>query len=63
MDKVRTYFQESYAELMYKVTWPTIGELQNSTVVVLVASLIIALIIALMDQVSRLGLEGFYGLF
>jgi preprotein translocase subunit SecE len=63
MDKVLTYFRESYAELMYKVTWPTMSELQNSTVVVLVASLIIALIIALMDQVSRLSLDGFYGLF
>jgi preprotein translocase subunit SecE len=63
MDKVLTYFRESYAELMYKVTWPTMSELQNSTVVVLVASLIIALLIALMDQVSRLSLDGFYGLF
>jgi preprotein translocase subunit SecE len=63
MDKVLTYFRESYAELMYKVTWPTMSELQNSTVVVLVASLIIALLIALMDHVSRLSLDGFYGLF
>jgi preprotein translocase subunit SecE len=63
MDKVRTYFKESYAELMYKVTWPTTSELQNSTVVVLIASLLIALLIALMDQVTRLSLNGFYGLF
>lgn len=57
------YFQESYRELKFKVTWPTWPELQNSTVVVLVASLIIALLIAAMDQASRFVLDGFYGLF
>jgi len=63
MDKVTTYFKESYEELMYKVTWPTMSELQSSTVVVLIASLLIALLIAAMDQVTRLSLNGFYGLF
>lgn len=63
MDKVIQYFKDSYQELMYKVTWPTMAELQNSTAVVFVASLIIALMIALMDQVLQLSLKGFYGLF
>ena len=49
MNKITTYFKESYDELMHKVSWPTMSELQNSTIVVFVASLIIALIIFIMD--------------
>jgi preprotein translocase subunit SecE len=63
MNKLNQYVRDSYQELMYKVTWPTMAELQSSTVVVFVASLIIALLIALMDQATRLSLQGFYGLF
>jgi len=40
---------DSYNELVYKVTWPTWGELQNSTIVVMITSLIIALVIFAMD--------------
>jgi preprotein translocase subunit SecE len=47
--KIKGYFKESYTELIHKVTWPTWSELQNSGVLVLVATLIIALIVALMD--------------
>ncbi|PLX23826.1 MAG: preprotein translocase subunit SecE [Salinivirgaceae bacterium] len=49
MRKIRTYFKEVYSELVHKVSWPTLKELQSSAVVVMVASLIIALIIYLMD--------------
>ena len=41
MNKVTNYFRESYKELMEKVTWPTWSELQQSTVIVLVATLLI----------------------
>ena len=37
-------------ELMQKVSWPTFAELQNSAVVVFVASLIIAMVVFLMDM-------------
>jgi preprotein translocase subunit SecE len=47
--KLKTYFTESYNELVHKVTWPTWAELQNSSIVVMIASLIIALIIFAMD--------------
>ena len=47
--KIVNYIRESYDELMHKVSWPTWTELQNSTVVVFVASLIIALIVFVMD--------------
>ena len=43
------YEKESYNELVQKVTWPTFAQLQNSTVVVMVASLIFAIVILAMD--------------
>ncbi|MDD2287211.1 MAG: preprotein translocase subunit SecE [Bacteroidales bacterium] len=52
MSKITNYVKESYDELMHKVSWPTMSELNNSTIVVFVASLIIAMIIFFMDIVS-----------
>lgn len=46
---LKGYFKESYTELVHKVTWPTWSDLQNSAVLVMVASLIFALIVAGMD--------------
>jgi preprotein translocase subunit SecE len=46
---IKTYLTESYKELVQKVTWPSWAELQNSALVVMVASLIIAIIVLLMD--------------
>jgi preprotein translocase subunit SecE len=50
MSKIVNYVKESYVELMQKVSWPTFAELQNSAVVVFVASLIIAMVVFLMDM-------------
>jgi len=49
MKKIRKYIKESFTELIHKVTWPTWSELQNSTTVVMIASLIIALAVWVMD--------------
>jgi preprotein translocase subunit SecE len=49
MSSIKGYFQESFTELVHKVTWPTWSELQNSAVLVMGTSLIIALIVAGMD--------------
>ena len=43
------YFKESYNELVQKVSWPSFPQLQNSTVVVMVASAIFAVVVLLMD--------------
>ena len=43
-------FNASYVELTQKVSWPTSSELTNSAVVVMVASLIIALVVLGMDK-------------
>jgi preprotein translocase subunit SecE len=63
MNKVATYIRESYHELVEKVTWPTWAQLQQSTAIVLVASLIIMLITWLMDTVSNQVLQLIYSLF
>ena len=43
--KLINYFKESYNELVHKTSWPTRRELTNSAVVVLIASLLIALVV------------------
>ncbi|MGD0583506.1 MAG: preprotein translocase subunit SecE [Bacteroidales bacterium] len=47
--KIKGYFQEAFTELVHKVTWPTWSELQNSATLVMVATLILAIIVAGMD--------------
>jgi preprotein translocase subunit SecE len=42
--------KESYNELVHKTTWPSGKELASSAVVVLVASLMIAVVVYLMDE-------------
>jgi preprotein translocase subunit SecE len=59
---IKGYFQESYTELVHKVTWPTWSELQNSAVLVMVSTLIIALVIAGVDFVFSRGMEFIYSL-
>ncbi len=43
------YFKESYNELVHKVSWPSFSQLQSSTIVVMVASLLFAIIVLVMD--------------
>jgi preprotein translocase subunit SecE len=59
---IKGYFQDSFTELLHKVTWPTWNELQNSAVLVMVASLIFALIVAGMDLVFSRAMEFIYSL-
>ena len=49
--KVIAYCKDSYDELSHKTTWPTRKELTHSAIVVLTASIIIALVVYLMDTV------------
>lgn len=53
MDKVKAYLQDSYNELLHKVSWPTSAELQSSAIVVLVATLIFALAIFVIDAIFQ----------
>jgi preprotein translocase subunit SecE len=61
--KIITYFKEAYAELIYKVTWPSWEELQGSAIVVMIASFLIAIVVALMDLIFKNMMSGVYGLF
>jgi len=63
MKKIRAYLRETYDELIHKVSWPTWSELQNSAVVVSIASLIIAVVVYLMDTSFSSVLKQFYRLF
>ena len=63
MDKIKLYFEETYNELVHKVSWPSWKELQGSAIVVMIASVIIALIVFAMDKSFAEILGMFYNLF
>lgn len=63
MIKISAYFKDSYHELVEKVTWPTWLQLQQSTVVVLIATVIITGLVWMMDFVSVQLLKLIYSLF
>ncbi|MEI8280507.1 MAG: preprotein translocase subunit SecE [Bacteroidota bacterium] len=49
MSKFGSYIQEAYDELVHKVTWPTWDELQQTTIIVLVALAITTTMVFAMD--------------
>ena len=55
--KITYYCKESYDELVHNVSWPTRSELSSSAVVVLTASLLIALVVFLMDSAFQFIME------
>lgn len=63
MNKIAFFIRDSYKELLHKVTWPTWDELQQSTMIVLIATIIITAIVWLMDTVSNWVMEFIYSLF
>ena len=58
--KIKGYVKESYNELVNKVTWPAWSELQNSAIVVMIASFIIAMMIYVMDIFFSFLMENIY---
>lgn len=60
MRNVTTYLKESYRELTEKVSWPTWPQLQQSTMIVLAATLFITFIVFAMDFVASNGLKFAY---
>ena len=61
-NKLFADIQESYSELVYKVSWTTRRQLVNSAMIVLVASIILSLIIWGVDEVINFIMETIYGL-
>ena len=62
MRKFINYLKESYKELTQKVTWPSWSKLQSSAVLVLVATLVLAIVIFLMDFTFQHLMELVYSL-
>ena len=60
MSKLTQFVKESYEEMRSNVSWPSRLELQNSAVLVLVASLVFAIVIGLVDLAFKNGLNWFY---
>jgi len=63
MNKISTYFSESYKELTEKVTWPNWNQLQQSTMIVLVSTLVITAIVWGLDVLIQNGLKFVYNIF
>ena len=62
MIKIINYVNDSYNELVYKVTWPTRAELTNSAVIVMIASIIMALVVWGVDSAFENGIKALYNL-
>jgi preprotein translocase subunit SecE len=54
------YIKETYNELVYKVSWPARQELSSSTIVVMIASLIMAVVIFAIDSSFESVVKFFY---
>ena len=61
--KIKAYFEETWNELVHKVSWPTWAELQNSAMIVMIGTIIISLVIFAMDISFRNIMETVYSLF
>jgi preprotein translocase subunit SecE len=61
MDKLTLYLKESYNELLKNVSWPTMAQLQESTLVVLATAGVLALVIFLMDVLCSVVFKNIYG--
>ena len=62
MRRFINYLKESYVELTKKVAWPTWDKLQNSAIVVMVASVILALMILAIDFCIKHAVSAIYTL-
>ena len=60
--KIKTYLSDVYNELVHKVTWPTWPELQGSATIVMIASVIIAIGVLVMDFSFRHIMEFIYNM-
>ena len=63
MNKFTVFVKESYKEMREKVSWPKWEQLQQSTMIVLGATLFITAIVALMDLVANGSMKFIYSLF
>ena len=60
MEKVTSFLKHSWEEVQHNVTWPKFSDLQASSSLVLIASLIFALLVGMIDYVFENALNFFY---
>ena len=63
MNKISLYVRDSYKELTDKVTWPNWEQLQQSTMIVLAATILITAMVWVMDLGANGVLKFIYSLF
>ena len=63
MSSFTSLIKESWVEVTENVTWPKFTDLQSSSVLVLVASLIFALLVGVVDLAFKSGFDLFYSSF
>ncbi len=62
MNSFVLYVKESYNELVHNVTWPTWSELIASARLVIIASIIFALVVFVLDGISKNALDMIYSI-
>ena len=63
MNKFTSFVKESYQELVERVSWPKWEQLQQSTMIVIGATLFITAIVAIMDFIASVSMKFIYSLF
>ncbi|MDQ3536972.1 MAG: preprotein translocase subunit SecE [Bacteroidota bacterium] len=63
MSKFQSFIKDSYYEMTNKVSWPKYKQLQNSSMLVLIPSLIFALVIGLIDYIFNFITTWYYNNF
>ncbi|HYV92936.1 MAG TPA: preprotein translocase subunit SecE [Chitinophagales bacterium] len=63
MNRINLFFSETWTELVHKVSWPTLEDLQGSLIVVTIAMLILALIVWVMNEAANFAMHTFYHFF
>jgi len=60
MNKVVNFIKGSVDEMTNHVTWSKYSELQSSTILVIIASLVFAMVIGLVDYLFKNGMQSIY---
>lgn len=61
--KIATFVKDSYHEMVDKVSWPKWDQLQQSTMIVLVSTLLLTGIVWVMDFIANGAMQFIYSLF
>ena len=63
MNKFSLFLKDSYKEMTEKVSWPGWEQLQQSTMIVLGATIFITVLVAIMDFIANGSMKFIYSLF